>query len=95
MRTIVLDGSLMSTREEAHGYLSRRLDLPDYCGKNLDALYDVLSADLPEPTRLVIYRREALAQSLGGYGAALLDALADAARENPRLQVVFDSGGEA
>jgi len=95
MRTIVLDGSLMATREEAHAYLSRRLGLPDYYGNNLDALYDILSADLMEPTRLVLYRREALVQSLGAYSAALLAALADAARENPHLQVVFDSGGEA
>lgn len=94
MRTIVLDGGMMPTREEAHGYLARRLELPDYYGKNLDALYDLLSADLPEPTRLVIYRREVLARSLGGYGGALLDALVDAARENPSLEVAFDSGGE-
>lgn len=84
----------MSGREEAHRYLARRLGLPDYYGKNLDALYDILSADLTEPTCLVLYRREVLAQALGAYGEALLNALSDAARENPRLQVVFDSGGE-
>ena len=94
MRTIVLDGSLMAGREEAHEYLVQRLGLPDYYGKNLDALFDILSADLTEPTRLVVYRREALAQSLGSYGEALLGALADAARENPCLEVAFDSGGE-
>lgn len=94
MRTIVLDGGLMTSREAVHGYLARRLALPDYYGRNLDALYDILSAGLPEPTRLVVYRREALARSLGGYGEALLDALADAARENPLLELAFDSGGE-
>ena len=83
----------MTDREAAHGYLARRLGLPDYYGKNLDALYDILSADLAEPTRLVVYRREALARSLGGYSEALLDTLADAARENPCLEVAFDSGG--
>ena len=95
MRTIVLDGSRMTTQEEVHDYLSRRLGLPDYYGSNLDALYDILSADLPESTRLVVYRREALAQNLGAYSAALLGALVEAGRENPHLQVVFDSGGEA
>lgn len=93
MRTIVIDGGLMPTREEAHAYLSRRLGLPDYYGNNLDALYDILSSDFAGPARLVVYRREALEQSLGAYSMALLAALLDAARENPHLQVVFDSGG--
>ena len=93
MRTIVLDGSLMAGREEAHEYLVQRLGLPDYYGKNLDALYDILTADLPQPTCLVIYRRGALAQSLGSYGEALLGTLVDAAQENPHLQVAFDNGG--
>ena len=95
MDTIIIDGAAMTTRDAAHSHLALRLGLPDYYGRNLDALYDILSADLPESTRLVVYRREALAQNLGAYSAALLGALVEAGRENPHLQVVFDSGGEA
>ena len=36
-----LDGKLI--KEEGHDYLIRALNLPDYYGKNLDALYDCLT----------------------------------------------------
>ena len=44
--TIKLDGSLMIDRDALHDYLKLRLDLPDYYGKNLDALYDILTERL-------------------------------------------------
>lgn len=36
-----LDGKLIKQR--SHDYLMEALDLPDYYGKNLDALYDCLT----------------------------------------------------
>jgi RNAse (barnase) inhibitor barstar len=36
-----LDGKLINQR--GHDYLMEALDLPDYYGKNLDALYDCLT----------------------------------------------------
>ncbi len=90
MRTIVLDGAMMPDREAAHAYLARRLALPEWYGRNLDALYDLLTQPM-EATRLVVYRRETLEAALGPYAQALLAALADAAGANPDLDVAFDS----
>ena len=78
----------MPTREEAYAYLTQQLELPDFCGKNLDAL----TAETAVPTRLVVCRRELLEQ--WSYGASLLETMTDAARENPNLQVIFDSGAD-
>ncbi len=89
MRTIVLDGALMPDRETAHAYLARRLALPDWYGRNLDALYDLLTQPMA-PTRLVVYRRDALEAALGPYAQALLIALADAAGDNPDLELCLD-----
>ena len=36
-----LDGELI--KQKGHDYLAEALDLPDYYGKNLDALYDCLT----------------------------------------------------
>lgn len=36
-----LDGKLIN--QSGHDYLMKALDLPDYYGKNLDALYDCLT----------------------------------------------------
>ena len=43
MRTIMLDGSLYTTREEVHNALKSMLNLPSYYGMNADALHDCLS----------------------------------------------------
>ena len=41
MKYITLDGKKI--KKESHDYLIRKLDLPDYYGRNLDALYDCLT----------------------------------------------------
>lgn len=89
METIVLDGALMPTREQAHSYLAAQLRLPDWYGGNLDALYDLLT-ERGEPLRLLVRRPGAVKAALGSYGAALLAALREAAAENPALQLVFE-----
>ena len=37
MKIVVIDGRKMTDRETAHTYLKRKLDLPEYYGRNLDA----------------------------------------------------------
>ncbi len=40
MRYAVIDGGTISDRAEQHRQLARVLELPDWYGANLDALYD-------------------------------------------------------
>lgn len=89
MTTVVIDGGLMTSRETAHEVLAARLGLPEYYGRNLDALYDALT-ERGEPTRLVVLHREELVGLLGGYGRALLETLEDADRANPTLEVLYE-----
>ena len=63
------------TRETAHTYLKEILRLPDYYGRNLDALYDcVIASD----------------GYLGEYGKTMIAVFHDAAKENKNLQVNFE-----
>ncbi|MHB1454288.1 MAG: barstar family protein [Saccharofermentanales bacterium] len=93
MRTIVIDGNEMRTREDAHAYLSRRLSFPDYYGQNLDALHDCLG-EIGEPTNIVIYHYDALEKSLGTYAASIRDVLSHAQEENHFLTILFDVDSE-
>lgn len=45
----VLNAACMQERKETHEYLKKVLNLPDYYGENLDALYDCIT-DMDRPT---------------------------------------------
>ena len=91
METIFLDAAAMTDRAAAHACLAGRLGLPAYYGRNLDALFDLLSTREGE-TRLVVQNTPLLTENLGPYGRALLDVLEDAAAENPGLAVELRQG---
>ena len=44
MRTITLDGQRMVSIQETHAYIEKKLEIHDYYGKNLDALWDSLTS---------------------------------------------------
>jgi ribonuclease inhibitor len=49
LEVIVLDGKEFESIEKIHRILKKKLDLPDYYGENLNALWDCLTGwiDLP------------------------------------------------
>ena len=81
MEEISLDGNSMVTKELAHGYLKNRLNLPDYYGENLDALWDILSVH-SEPIEIILYNKEKLIENLGQYGQSIIELLKDISQEN-------------
>ena len=85
--TVILNGAMLRTRETAHPYLARMLDMPAYYGNNLDALYDCLTET--GPRTVVLLGADSLRRA-GGYGAKLLAVLEDAARDNPGLRLEME-----
>ena len=77
METIRLDGAGLCRRKEAMELLGRALALPEWWGRNLDALYDCLTGGLGRPVRLELSGREALEAT--AFGRRLLRVLEDAA----------------
>lgn len=77
----------MSTKERAHDHLARRLKLPNWYGRNLDALSDCLG-EISEPTTILFRNTARLKESLGDYGARLLSVLTDAAEANENITLV-------
>ncbi len=70
MEIIIIDGRRMTSIEETHHYLARTLRLPDYYGKNLDALHDCLT-DLGRNVWIVLINGDDMDQSLPGYAEKL------------------------
>ena len=49
MKIVILDAKKMVEKEKMHEYFAKKFDLPEYYGKNLDALFDSL-CEINEPT---------------------------------------------
>lgn len=86
MKTVTLALAKMRSVRQLHHYLRAQLELPDYYGENLDALYDCLT-EVCEPVILKIPQAVAADSELGWYGQRLLLVMQDAAAANPNLQV--------
>lgn len=64
--------------EAVYDILARDLGFPAHFGRNLDALYDTLTGDVPGPLEIAVIDAKALVKALGAKGKALLKVLADA-----------------
>lgn len=81
---VLLDGRFMVSRDGVHDQLTEKLSLPSCYGRNLDALYDVLSA-YPEDLKVTLINGDIMCEVLGKYASALIRTFLDASRENPKI----------
>lgn len=86
MKTITLDVSHIHTKKALHIYLQYMLELPAHYGRNLDALYDVLS-EQSEEMRIVLAGVQHAQGELTAYMPGLLEVLEDAAQESGKLNI--------
>ena len=84
MLICILDGNNITNRETLHDTLASSLPLPDWYGRNLDALYDCLM-DIQEETEIRLFHKGALEDYLGSYAEALQKVVYTACQENPRI----------
>ena len=85
---ILLNGTSMTDRSTLHDQLAKQFQFPDYYGRNLDALYDLLTA-LPEPVDLTVVNPDQIPENLGKYGKSFLKTLEDASKVNKKLNLLI------
>ena len=72
-----INGKRVTDKASLHALLRQKLNLPEDCGRNLDAVYDLLTE--PGKDRIITVKNEALLRErLGGYADSLLQMLEDA-----------------
>lgn len=81
MLHIILNGANLTTKEEMHDYLAKMLHLPEYYGKNLDALHDCLT-DIGEETELILLNWDAF-----DHTKRAMRVMMDSAEENDNLHI--------
>ncbi|NLM05656.1 MAG: barstar family protein [Tissierellia bacterium] len=81
-----IDFEKIESKEGFHKAVAEILEFPKYYGKNLDALYDLLT----EMDFSVIHLKNLDSLSkLGEYGASILTTFKDAAKYNPNLHILY------
>ena len=78
---VELNGLEMTDRQRTHEYLAEQLQFPDYYGKNLDALYDLLT-ERKESLEVRFFHSQEMKEQLGAYGSALLQTMQEAENDN-------------
>ena len=85
MHKIILDGQYLLEKETAHVYLQEKLELPEYYGKNLDALYDCLT----DFVNTEIHICTSFDEEKTGYYYKIIRIFQVAEKENKDLKVTF------
>ena len=88
MKIVVLDGRKMTDREGAHTYLKRKLELPEYYGRNLDALYDCL-CEMSGVQIILTYIPE-MKNNLRRYADNIIGTFEAAEEKNPKISVISE-----
>ena len=88
MKIIVLDGRKMTDRETTHTYLKKKLNLPDYYGKNLDALFDCL-CEMDGAQIILTYVSE-MKDNLRRYADNIINVFEAAEEKNPKISVISE-----
>ena len=84
----MIDCGDIKKQSEFYDIIAERLDFPDYYGKNLDALYDVM-CELP-PVTLVLKRVKRFKKHLGGRADLILVVLGEATEYNDSLVIEIE-----
>lgn len=81
MNIVILDSEEFSSIDELHMVLKAKLQLPEYYGKNLDALWDCLTGwiDLPMTIEWIGYEKSK--KKIGEYAEKLLKLFKEAEQE--------------
>ena len=83
MKSVSLDAKKMLEKEKMHEYFAKKFDLPEYYGKNLDALFDCL-CEINEPTLIKLKNERALDD---GTKESLTQLFRDVCSENTLVKI--------
>lgn len=86
MKEIIIHCADIESRDTFHTVFAEALSFPEWYGRNLDAMYDLLCA-ISEDTILTLRSWETMAGVLRMYAFSARQVLEDAEEQNPHLTV--------
>ena len=93
MKYVFLDGEKIGNNASLHAAFAEALEFPDYYGKNLDALHDLLT-ELREPVTVIAVNTEALRAHISRRWNGFLRLMNDLAEEMDGFTFLPEPFGE-
>ena len=88
VKKCLLQGKNLTSLDQLYDELARQLEFPAYFGRNLDALWDLLTTDIPGPIRIRIKQPKTAQNRLGEDFNRLYDLLKEVEEERDDFKVV-------
>ena len=84
-----LSGAKIRSLEEFYDVISPKLSLPEHFGRNLDALWDVLTTDVKGPLEIIWEDSAVSKQAMGPNYERVSTLLEDVQKERDDFRVIF------
>jgi len=84
-----LPGREIRSLEEFYDVISRKLSFPEHFGRNLDALWDVLTTDVKGPVEIIWEDSAISRQAMGPIYDRVSALLKDVQKERDDFRVIF------
>ena len=88
MSVYYIDMTGIDSKAELHDLLRAKLPLPDYCGRSLDSVYDVLT-EYGSSWDIIFYNLSKIHGRMSLYTARMRKMCEDAVRQTPGLRIRF------
>lgn len=88
MKSYIIDGQLMESKDSFYHHLSEVFSLPDYFGNNLDALWDLLNEE-EDSTKIIFLNTDQARKGLGTYAESFIQLLEELSLENELYRTYF------
>lgn len=85
MNKIILDGRDYTSKDAFHKDMKKKFDFPDYYGKNLDALWDLLSEK--NDLNIELKHSSDFIKNLGDYGKQIINLFRDLKEEGFTIKI--------
>ena len=89
-KKIVIDGSLITTKEEFYEFMRLSLGSDLLIGSNLDALHDALTA-VSYSAEFIVEGQNLLEHNLGSFWDKVCEVFSDSLDENYNISLSFES----
>lgn len=93
IKRCILPGREVRSLGILYDEMARQLGFPPYFGRNLDALWDVLAADIEGPVEVVWSETERSRELMGDDFDRVVKVLRDVETERDDFRVIMSDGG--